>query len=276
MYFSNEHPTSVGKRSIQKVLILYRSNKLKRMKKYYLYGIISADVDKSFGVLDIAAKEPVVINSTSFMGLSVIHTEITLDDNEEVIPSRKNMLNHQKAIERVMEEHNILPFSFGMVVDDMAALKEVINKKFDFFNEKLQKIAGKIELSLKGLWNDMTLVYDHILDTNQDIQAYRAKLINSGNPDQNEKIELGKMVEYALTLEKERLSDMIITHLADGYHDYRMNKNITDSMFCNLAFLVDKDKEKEFDLLVNVIGEELNINVTLKYVGPMPPYNFLD
>jgi len=246
------------------------------MKKYYLYGIISADVDKSFGVLDIAAKEPVVINSTSFMGLSVIHTEITLDDNEEVIPSRKNMLNHQKAIERVMEEHNILPFSFGMVVDDMAALKEVINKKFDFFNEKLQKIAGKIELSLKGLWNDMTLVYDHILDTNQDIQAYRAKLINSGNPDQNEKIELGKMVEYALTLEKERLSDMIITHLADGYHDYRMNKNITDSMFCNLAFLVDKDKEKEFDLLVNVIGEELNINVTLKYVGPMPPYNFLD
>ncbi|MEQ8548944.1 MAG: GvpL/GvpF family gas vesicle protein [Cyclobacteriaceae bacterium] len=246
------------------------------MNKYYLYGVISADVDKSFGVLDLAAKDPVIINSSSFNGLSVIHSDIVLDDEEEVIPSRKNMLNHQKAIERVMEEHNILPFSFGMVVDDMDALKEVITNKFEFFNEKLKKIDGQIELSLKGIWNDMTVVYDHILNTNEEIRKYKSKILKSGDPDQNEKIELGKMVEFALTLEKERLSDKVVNQLSEGYKDYRINKNITEAMFCNLAFLVEKDKESAFDTLVNKVGEELDVNITFKYVGPMPPYNFID
>ena len=114
------------------------------------------------------------------------------------------------------------------------------------------------------------------MQTNEEISALKTKLQNQGAPDQADKIELGKKVEYALTLEKERLCDKVINSLAENFEDYRMNKNIAESMFCNLAFMIDASQEAEFDKAVNAVSEELDENITFKYVGPLPPYNFLD
>lgn len=246
------------------------------MEKLYLYGIIKGNVKKSFGVLDMKAEIPIQIESKTFKGLSIICSKIEIEDDEEIMATRKNLVNHQKTIERVMEEYTILPFRFGMVVDDIAALQQVITDRKDYFFEKLESIEGKIELSLKGMWNNMEPVYKHITETQEDISALKSRLQQTTSPSQNDKIELGKMVEFALTLEKERLSDKIITKLSNQYEDYRLNKNITENMFCNLAFLVNKSDEPAFDSMINALGEELNDNISFKYVGPLPPYNFLD
>lgn len=246
------------------------------MKKLYLYGVIEASEDSNFGVVDMKAAEPDVIQVKSHNGLGIIYTDMALGDEEEIQATRKNLLNHQKVIERVMEAKTVLPFSFGLVVKNETDLIEIIEEKHDFFREKLTQISGKIELNLKGVWDDMSLVYQTITANNQDINDLKSRLLQQEFPDQADKIELGKMVEYALTLEKERLSDKIIGALSDKFEDYRMNKNITESMFCNLAFMIDASREGEFDDAINALGDELSRNITFKYVGPLPPYNFLD
>ena len=246
------------------------------MQKLYLYGIIHADEDLNFGVLDMKSETPNIIQGKGHRGLAIVFSNVELEEGEEMQATRKNLLNHQKVIERVMEAHNILPFAFGMVVDDEDALKSAIDEKYEFFQEKLKQIEGKIELNLKGVWNDMSMVYESITNNNEEIKALKAKLQGQEKPDQADLIELGKMVEYGLTLEKERMSDRIIDTLADNYESYRLNKNIAENMFCNLAFMIDASREKEFDEAINEIGETMKENTTFKYVGPLPPYNFLD
>lgn len=246
------------------------------MEKKYLYGVIRSDEVKTFGVLDISADEPAVIKSFPHGDLSVIYTALVLADDEEIQPTRKNLINHQRVIERVMEEHTVLPFGFGMVVSTTSDLIDILSEKRQFFEEKLDSIQGKIELNIKGVWDNMAPVYEHITQSSPEILSLKNQIQSQQNQDQNDKIELGKKVEFALTLEKERLCDDVITSLASTFEDYRLNKNISDSMFCNLAFLISKDQEKLFDEEVNKLADRLSTNMTFKYVGPLPPYNFLD
>ena len=56
----------------------------------------------------------------------------------------------------------------------------------------------------------------------------------------------------------------------------RSNKPIGDRMILNAAFLVDRDREKEFDEAVKEIFRHYEDLLTFKYTGPWPPYNFVN
>ena len=49
-------------------------------------------------------------------------------------------------------------------------------------------------------------------------------------------------------------------------------------MVVNAAFLVDRgrEREEEFDRQVRKLDEELGHRCLFKYVGPVPPYNFVN
>jgi hypothetical protein len=46
-------------------------------------------------------------------------------------------------------------------------------------------------------------------------------------------------------------------------------------MIMNAAFLVARDKEGAFDAKVKAIGAKYD-NLTFRYTGPWPPYNFVN
>ena len=46
-------------------------------------------------------------------------------------------------------------------------------------------------------------------------------------------------------------------------------------MILNAAFLVSRDQEEEFDRRVKEIGLQMP-ELTFKYTGPWPPYNFVN
>ena len=55
-----------------------------------------------------------------------------------------------------------------------------------------------------------------------------------------------------------------------------MNDNLSDMMLLNAAFLVDKAQEQAFDARVHALGEARSGRQIFQYVGPLPPYNFVD
>src|SRR2546423_631646 len=56
----------------------------------------------------------------------------------------------------------------------------------------------------------------------------------------------------------------------------RVNENQIDLMLLNAAFLVDKSQEQAFDATVQALGEGQAGRQIFQYVGPLPPYNFVD
>jgi hypothetical protein len=89
-------------------------------------------------------------------------------------------------------------------------------------------------------------------------------------------MEIGKMVEDALQSEKEIVRVDILDTLSPLAVEVKTNDTYGELMIINAAFFVEKSKEADFDQQVQLLGEKNGEKVTLKYVGPLPPFNFVN
>ena len=121
----------------------------------------------------------------------------------------------------------------------------------------------------------MPSVFQKILSESIAITNLKQKLVNTGGGSQNDKIELGQLVESALETHKAHEADIIIEKIKPVVDDIMVNKNITENMFLNIALLIPRSKEEELDKVVNEIGESYGDTATFKYVGPTAPFNFI-
>ena len=133
----------------------------------------------------------------------------------------------------------------------------------------------KIELGVKGIWENMDIIFKEIIKGNQNIKNAKEDIQNVTNKiNLNSKIEIGKLVNDALQKKKETESQRIIDVFRKVYIDFKRNKTISDEMLMNVSFLVDKGREKEFDNLIDDVSEEYKDRVKFKYTGPLPVFNF--
>ena len=54
------------------------------------------------------------------------------------------------------------------------------------------------------------------------------------------------------------------------------NDLFTDRLIVNKSYLVDRDQRDAFDAAIDEIEAEYDDELTIKYTGPWPPYNFVD
>lgn len=247
----------------------------------YIYCIIGANEEEKFGPLGIGERGDEVY-SISQEGLAAVIS------NSPVMKypiSRKNTLAHQKVMEELMKKgYTVLPVRFSTIAEERKGKSpeemirgKVFNERHEEFEELLATMANKEELGIKALWSDMDAVYREILEENPSIKNLRDKL--KGKPKKvihSQKAELGEMVMKALEAKRKRLADKIMEPLKKISVDYRNNKCFGDSMIMNGAFLVEKGRVPEVDKYVDELDERLGARIKFKYVGPIPPINFIE
>ena len=240
-------------------------------KGKYLYCLIKEKKSKEFNVLGIEGGKVYTISEGE---LSVVISDVEI---KEYPISRENTLTHQKVIEEAMKEYDVLPISFGTVAESEKNIKEKILKlKAKELLNALEKIKGKVELNLKAVWLDMSNVFREVLKENKEIQMAKKEASTiSGIGKTNLAMEVGKMVAGALEEKKEREAREILKPLKKIAEDFKENKVQLDQVIFNAAFLVSKEKEKEFDKEILNLGEKHNKRIKFLYVGSLPPYNFI-
>ena len=88
-------------------------------------------------------------------------------------------------------------------------------------------------------------------------------------------MQLGRLVETALTDQADAYIREVYSVLRDTAVASRANKPIGDRMIMNAAFLVERERESEFDTKVKEIAAKYEGRLSFKYTGPWPPYNFV-
>ena len=135
-------------------------------------------------------------------------------------------------------------------------------------------MEDKKELGLKAVFKE-DIIYKDILANNDEIRKRKEKLART--PSQTfELIELGKLVEYALEEEKVRRKEEILSVLTPLAADVKSNNTYGERMIVNAAFLIKKERETEFDRKVQEIAERHDEKIKFKYVGTLPPFNFIN
>jgi hypothetical protein len=242
----------------------------------YIYCMIDfkeKDPEKNFGPLGIGERGD-LLRSLNYKDVAAV---ISNSPIKKYPVCRENCLGHQRAVETVMKEgFTVLPVRYCTIADDEVQVKKILKRDYKRFKDLLLKMKNKVELGLKAIF-DEKLIYQNILAQNKEIRLRKEKLAKEPlEKTYQKRIELGGMVEAVLNTEKEKAKAQALKTLKELAEDWVVNDNYGERMFLNASFLVDKDKEEEFSKKINELNESFGQEVKLKYVGGMPPFNFVN
>jgi predicted transcriptional regulator len=189
--------------------------------------------------------------------------------NKEIKYIEENFLAHENVLEIIMKKGiSILPFRFGTYLSEEDG-KNLLNEKYTMFLEKLIFLRGKVEMSVRAIWN-----YDHVFkEAKNNFTAPKIDITNEKiSKYLSEKMKDYKLKEYInhyASLEAERIHKDIIKYEFSG--KYILMK--TDSMFFNASYLVETNKMSDFHSRIQRVISDFT-EYKFLITGPWPPYNF--
>lgn len=239
----------------------------------YTYCVIRCPNSRTFKTKGIGERGDEV-RTINFKGLAAVASATPIVEYDS---SRRNMMAHTQILEEVMQDFTILPVRFGTIAPSEDAVRgTLLDRRHDELSQLLEQMRGRVELGLKVFWYE-DVIFREIVDDNTQIRRLRDSLMGR-SPEETyyDRIRLGEMVEAAM--EKKRLADseMILGRLRPLVYKTKTNKVVSDRMVVNGAFLVNQDREADFDGAVKELDAEMRERLILKYVGPVPPYNFVN
>lgn len=238
----------------------------------YIYCIIALGEPKTFGQIGIGGRGD-ELQTIGFNGIAAVVSNSPI---KKYAVTRENIISHEHAIEEVMKEHTVLPVRFVTIASDEEKVKKILEREHDRFVELLKNIEGKKELGLKAIFKE-DVIYKDILEKYEDIGILKEKIATlPPKTSYYQHMEIGRMVESALQKEREICKEDILDTLSPLAVEVKTNKTYGEQIIINAAFLVEKEKEIDFDQRIDELYTKYGHKVKFKYVGTVPPFNFVN
>jgi hypothetical protein len=237
------------------------------MKAKYLYCVAKELIPVGLNAEGI---EGAPVHTIAWRDLRCVVSDTDFTDKEL---DKDSVLAHEKVLEEVMRYSPIVPIAFGHVAKSedeiQAKLLEANRNKLE---EYLLYLQEKIELSFKAFWFDLNPVLRHIADTSDEIQRIKSK----GRLTRDDQMRAGEIAAKLLGKKREEIEQQVVDFFQDITIEYKKSNLFGEQMITNLAFLIQQRDLQTFDKKMNEYeGHIQDDNVTLKYTGPVPPYNFV-
>ena len=238
----------------------------------YIYCIIESKEPPLFGAIGIGGRGDNVY-TIPFQDIGAV---VSNSPVKKYPVARENLIPHERVIEEVMKTHTVLPVRFATIAENEEKVRLILEREYHRFIDLLRTMEGKKELGLKIMFKE-DLVYKEILDNYDDIKALKEKIaLLLPEKSYYQRMEIGRMVEAALQKEKESHREDALSRLSPLSEQVKTNNTYGDMMIVNAAFLVTKEKEKEFDMEVQGLADRFGDKARFKYVGTLPPFNFVN
>ena len=197
-----------------------------------------------------------------------------LKEREEVA---RFLISHQKTVETIMTKYSIIPLKFGTFLEDSHEVVKLLEEGYSEFKEGLIKFQGKIELDVVASWNDLNTVIRKIAGQEKSIRDFSEGVSKKRQKDTfQDRINIGSMIKQVLDKKRNELQKKMLEFLTNRVklEDQKKHGLMDDSMILNCAFLLNKDREKEFDLALGELNDCFNEEIKFKCIGPLPLNSF--
>jgi len=245
----------------------------------------------------VADKEPKVnglgnnLYSICHNGLYAVASKVQqLEFGEEGL--KKNMADfewvkakastHEKIIERVMTDTDVIPFKFGTLFSTDDSLKVMLEQYGQEFKAILRKLANKQEWGLKIFCNPEKLKASFLSNQEKIPKIEDEIKTSSVGRAYFLKKKKDELIEKTLNEKINECGQESFELLKELSFEARINKLLPrevtdrdDDMVLNSAFLVDKDEVNDFRNMVDTLKMHYEDNgFVINCTGPWPPYNF--
>lgn len=215
---------------------------------------------------------------------SVAHGDFALIVSKEPMKkyplARDTLIAHQMVNEKVMQIQPVLPVRFcTMALNAEQIIEQVLKneERTGEFRKAMIEIRGKSEYGFRARWKNLDQVFAKLPNENEKLRTARENIFEL--PEQDRRvalIEIGHLVKEALEEKNAAMAESIIRELAPLAFRHKKNNVLGDMNILNAAFLVEEKKQGEFDAVVNTLVTKQESDIQFKYVGPIPPFNFIE
>jgi hypothetical protein len=184
---------------------------------------------------------------------------------------------HWQVLEEVASTATVLPVRFGTVMaDDEAVVRELLEPRQEELAAMLAELAGKVQLTVKGEFDQERLMRD-VVQASPAIARLRDRV--RGVPEAAayyDRIKLGQLISDDVEQARQHCSARVIERLEPLAVAVSQERVSSINAAVNAAFLVVQDKQDDFKSAVAEVEREFAGALTLRCIGPLPPYSFAD
>lgn len=238
-------------------------------KLRHVYGLIKADTQ-------------IPDNLTGFGPSGAVSTirhgrvaAIVGDVPDRPLGVRGDLVAHEAALGAVVAHAAVVPMRFPAVVEEDAIVDELLAPNEDHFLALLDELEGRVQFTLTGRY-ERDAVLRELLVGSDEIRALREKVWElPEDASYYERVRLGELVVAALGERRQIEGAQILKRLepfavATVSHQLASPEDVVD-----IAVLIERERQEEFDNAVEVIGEDLAGRVRLRLLGPVAAYDFV-
>ncbi len=246
----------------------------------YIYGILNSNASLHLSIPKDLLLEESESNGVYAIAYQDISALVRSSEIVDYTHMRKDILarllvGHQTVIERVMTaQTTIIPMRLGTHALDEAEVRDILSKGYNLIKEIFERISNKIEIDITATWGDLVSIIKEAGEE-KEIRELKEKLLsNPKGINADDQMKIGFMLKKALDEKREKYALKIQDALKTVGINYKQHELMDDKMVANIAFLVDKSREKEFYAKVEELNIEFKELLNFRCVGPLPAYSF--
>lgn len=166
----------------------------------------------------------------------------------------------------------MLPVKFGTILASVREVPALLTQAHWRLATALADIEDKVEIEVAATWNSERVLED--LSQDAEVVRLREAITRDGEPGREERIHLGQLVKARMDQRRDSYRQRMVDMLKPLAVDVASNALVSDELVMNVAFLMDRSREREFDARVHQLDELFQDEIAFRVIGPLPPYSF--
>jgi Gas vesicle synthesis protein GvpL/GvpF len=195
---------------------------------------------------------------------------------DKVRPERAHLAAHKNVLTRLMQDSTVLPMAFGIIANTLQDVRRMLAAHEEDFLEQLQRVAGKVEMGLRVVWQAPN-IFEYFIDCHPELREARDRLLGGlREPRQEEKLELGRFFDQLLEEDREAhfaKTQEVLDTCCDSIKRLPP-RQVREVM--NLSLLVERERLKDLDEAIVTAARLFDDNYAFDVNGPWAPHNFVE
>ena len=242
----------------------------------YIYGIMNSNSGRLFGTWGMIEFENVYTISYKDISAVVSKSKIVADYTHLLKDALALVLvKHQEIIERIMSmQYEVIPVRLGTFAVNRDEVLHILDNGYPIIRDIFNKIKDKIEVDVAVTWSDFNLILKEIGEE-KEIKEFKEMLLTKPNRiTVEDQMKVGTMVKKLLDEKREKFAFQIQDDLKSVSEGFKLHELMDDRMVFNSAFLIDRNKQEDFDKKVEELNTKFAEKLDFRCVGPLPSYSF--
>jgi hypothetical protein len=190
--------------------------------------------------------------------------------------TRNQALAHARVLEAAVLDAPVVPFRFGIIVPADDEVEEgLLTEHHDELAQHLKNVEDRLQMTLKVYYHEDAVLRE-IIEKEPEIAELREKMgEESEEASRDVRVRLGELISNAVEQRRQRDTGDIAERL-DAVSLATAAQDLEEEfMVLNVAFLVERERQREFEEAVEEVADERQERMRFRLLGPMPPYNFI-